>query len=682
MVAYLVLLTLYAWQTTRIPSPWIFTDELQWSLLSRGVAATGHPQLRGHDVGFESLYSYFLAPAWWAASTGTGYTIAKYLNAAIMTAALFPAYALARLFVTHRVALLVGIGTVCVPSLALTGVLMPESLAYFWSVLALWLVARAILRPKRTTLVAAAAATLAAPLVRGQLEVLIPAALIAAGIFVVTGARARGLISKWTRADRISVAVLLLGIVIAGDVVLAHHSYEWFIGTHYWHRALTYGLWAFGALAVGLGVFPLFFALTWALGGRADTPQDRALAGLFWGAVVGFGVYTAVKASYIATTFSIRVEERNLIYLSPIAFLCSARLLAVGGARLGPALAACAGTGYLLWATPTHAYEHLYSDAFGLSILQWLNQTWYWTNAELQILLFTILAGGLLLVAVMRSGRAASGALNAIAIGLAVATLGWNLTGEISAANQARSPAQSELARIPSPPNWIDRANGQERAMFIGKALSNSEAFWTLEFWNKSIQDVWSVDASAPKPGPTVSPNFSGTDGELDPQLPLHWVVAPPEIAIVGKVVESAGGLDVYRVPRPIRMRSFVSGITADGWMQDTSTYVRFAPRHVRGTLAISISREAACGSTIPTAQFTFRVASLRITPEPDAQPVAGREQAVKRIGVPPCKANAVLHIPATAPLRVLGTATHLFQSGDGRRLAAFVSYSFAPAGQ
>ena len=39
--------------------------------------------------------------------------------------------------------------------------------------------------------------------------------------------------------------------------------------------------------------------------------------------VIGFGVYTAVKASYISTTFSIRVEERNLIYLSPVVLIAS-----------------------------------------------------------------------------------------------------------------------------------------------------------------------------------------------------------------------------------------------------------------------------------------------------------------------------------------------------------------------
>jgi hypothetical protein len=30
VVAYLFLLVLYGWQTTRHPTPWLFTDELEW----------------------------------------------------------------------------------------------------------------------------------------------------------------------------------------------------------------------------------------------------------------------------------------------------------------------------------------------------------------------------------------------------------------------------------------------------------------------------------------------------------------------------------------------------------------------------------------------------------------------------------------------------------------------------
>ena len=106
---------------------------------------------------------------------------------------------------------------------------------------------------------------------------------------------------------------------------LIHHAYEWYVGTHYHHRMFTYGLWAVGALTIGVGVCPVFVALAWALGGPVETREERALLGLFVGAIVGFGLYTAVKASYLATTFATRVEERNLIYLSPIVFVAAAR---------------------------------------------------------------------------------------------------------------------------------------------------------------------------------------------------------------------------------------------------------------------------------------------------------------------------------------------------------------------
>ena len=52
--------------------------------------------------------------------------------------------------------------------------------------------------------------------------------------------------------------------------------------------------------------------------------------------------------------------------------------------------------------------------------------------------------------------------------------------------------------------------------------------------------------------------------------------------------------------------------------------------------------------------------------------------QAVKHVTVAPC-ASIVEHVHATAPLIVHGTATHLFESGDGRQLAAFVAYTFTP---
>jgi hypothetical protein len=598
-----------------------------------------------------------------------------------MTASLFPAYGLARLFVPRLHSFVAATAAAVIPSLALTGVLMPESLAYFWSTLTIYLGARALLRPTRTSIALAAVAVLIAPFVRDQLRVLVLAAVFATAIFAATSPRARAVIRTWSWGEKFRAVVLLVGVAIALDVILIHHSYEWYIGTHFWHRAFTYGLWAFGAFAIGVGVLPVVLALAWLLGGHAETREDRALLAVLAATALWFGLYTAVKASFISSTFAIRVEERNLIYLSPIVFVAAVRFVADRRVRPLPLVLAAGATAWLLWSTPYHAYEHLYSDAFGLSILQWLNQNWFWTISDLRWLLYGILALSVLFALSLRYTSRAPRAL-AIAAGvIGLAVVAWNLTGEISAAHQAVAPAKFQRSLIPTPPDWIDQENGRAKSLFIGRALQSSLSFWSTEFWNQSIEQAWSVDASTPPPGPTVTPDFSGTDGAMRPQVPVDWVVAPPEVGMRGVVVEKAGGFVLYRVTHPIRMVDFTSGITPDGWMElgTPSRYVRFATRPVHGVLTISASRTAAaaCGNLAPST-FTFVVSRLRINR--GGQPAAGPRQTSARTTVrsTPCD-DKIIRIPAVAPLIVEGRAAGAFTAGDGRKLTAQVGYSFAP---
>src|SRR5262249_60198310 len=143
--------------------------------------------------------------------------------------------------------------------------------------------------------------------------------------------------------------------------------------------------------------------------------------------------------SHRATQFATRVEDRNLIYLSPVVFVAAARYVADRRVRVVPLALSAAVVAWLIWATPYHAYEHLYSDAFGLSILQWLNQTWFWTITDLRWLLYGILFFAVLYALSLRhSERAPRVALIAAALGGAAAVAG-NLTGETSAPDQARS---------------------------------------------------------------------------------------------------------------------------------------------------------------------------------------------------------------------------------------------------
>jgi hypothetical protein len=684
LLAYVVLLILYAWQTTKHSTPWNFTDELKWAMLSRSIAHTGHGALQAAPAAANSLYAYFLAPTWWAGATGPSYAAAKYLNAIVMTASLFPAYGLARLFLPRFAAVFAALATASIPALVYTGLLIPEPLAYFWSTLAFYLLARAILLPGWLTIALATAAALSASAVRSQLIVVVFSAVLAAVLALVLGDRSRALIGSWTRSERFGAVVLLIGGVVFADVYVAQHSHEWYIGTHFWHRAFTYGVWAVGSFTIGVGVVPILLALTWLLGGRRDSREDRALLALVVSTVVAFVLYTAVKASYESTIFSIRVWERNLIYIAPIVFVAAARWVVAGRRRLFPLVAAAAATAYLLGSTPYHAYEHFYSDAPGLAILQWLNRTWSFTVTDLQRLLFGILAFGILLALSIAgrdrtTNRVVRQAVVALISAAAVAVVAWNVTGEVAAANSSNSFAKTIVA-LPSPPDWIDRATGREGTVFVGQGLGNSNAFWSIEFWNQSIQDVFTVDGSSSGLGRTWTPNFAGVDGEVSaPRVSDRWGVAPANITLAGRPQELAGGLQLYELDQPIRITSFTSGISSDGWMGAQSSFVVFGKPNARpGTVLVTASRLASCGDIAP-ARLTIRLSRLRI--DSNSQPAAGRLVAVKHVVVRsnPCE-RVPVSLTARPPFRIDVSATGFFRPADGRTLSVQIGYAFTPS--
>jgi hypothetical protein len=106
------------WETVGRKSPTIFTDELEWTQLSRAIAEEGHPARRGVPIFFKTLYVYLIAPAWWIGNTATAYDVAKYVGAVTMALTAIPAYLLARRFVSKPTALVAAAASICVPSLA------------------------------------------------------------------------------------------------------------------------------------------------------------------------------------------------------------------------------------------------------------------------------------------------------------------------------------------------------------------------------------------------------------------------------------------------------------------------------------------------------------------------------------------------------------------------------------
>ncbi len=143
------ILIFYLVEASRRPTPRVFTDELEWTQISRAIAATGHAARRGQPVFFKSLYAYLIAPAWWIHSTAAAYAAIKYLNAIVMCLAAIPTYLLARMLLVRRTAIVVSLLAIAIPAMSYATSIIPEPLAYLWFTTTAWLTVRALASPGR-----------------------------------------------------------------------------------------------------------------------------------------------------------------------------------------------------------------------------------------------------------------------------------------------------------------------------------------------------------------------------------------------------------------------------------------------------------------------------------------------------------------------------------------------------
>ena len=678
---YLVLCSLYSWQASKRATPTIFTDELQFAQVSRSIADTGRPAWRGQSYGFDTLYTVLQAPVWWLGDTADAYGLAKTLGVLLMTAAVFPAYLLARMVASRPWALFAALAAGAIPGLAYAPFLMEEPLAYPYATLALWLIARALADPRRGTLLAALAVCLVAPLVRGQLAVLVPTLALALAALGWQSARARELRRGWNGWDWAGVVALGVGLALAASAFLGHQSESWYRATGFYKgRMLEYGLWAFGALGIGIGILPLVGGLAaFALRGKGDR-TERAFVITSASAIASFGLYTAVKAAYISTEFATRVEERNLIYLAPLLFIGTALVLERPRARLWAVGAAGLLALYLVLTTPYELESYPYGDAPSLSMLALGNREFALdTGGVERVLVVALLVGVALLVArtIVRGRRLPL----AIAGVTAAAVFAWTMTAEIYAARGFDAQASQLFSYLPQPADWVDEATGGEGAMYFGQQIDDPNGIYLMEFWNRTVEKVWSLDGSA-RP-PTLSPDLASADGTLTPSPEVGWVVAENDVRLAGeKVGEPRGSLQLYRIDGPLRLESSVGGILGDGWMSSTASFNQYAPvAGVERGLVKVFLHNTWCGTDVP-GDVTVKVGSVVVSRN---QPAIGQVLATRKAVLHACNGLTFV-IPVKVPFRVEVTIEPTFspakldpRSSDARELSARPTFEFLP---
>jgi len=692
LLPYLALAIVYGWQASRHGTPWIFTDELEFTQLARSVAETGELSRRGVPLhGSFSLYPYLTAPAWFFDDTKSGYEAAKLIGVLGMTLALFPAYGLARFVVSRPAAILAAIGATMIPAYAYTSILVEEPLAYPWATLCLYLAARWYVTPTRRTFAAAAVAAAVAPLFRNELVVL-PVILFGVAV-VVAWQRSRSLRQSWHPLVYVALGGALAVVGYFAEQKETARSVEWRTVTRVFpERLLEYGVWAAGAFTIGIALLPVLAALVFLVPGRRE-PRDRgvdALRVVFAFSILGFGAYTAVKAAYLSTVFADRVSERNLIYLSPVVFAAAAAALERRLIQLWALPVASLAVVYLLTATPYEMDVHFYSDAPGLGILSRANRDYAWTPEHAQTVLLWMLAAAtavLLAVALLRSRPRLALSIGATA---GVLVLAWTMTAQLAAASASNSFSRTFLRNLPAPPDWVDRETGGAPTLYLGQNVADANGLWLHEFWNRSIKQVWSLDGTAPGPGPVVTPNLTSRYGTLgDPGY--DFVLAERSIDLVGKVIDEKGGWRLYRIKHPLRLRSSQAGLYSDGWVGATheadivtASYNRFeTPGNRPSTMLVTVSKKGWCGKNVP-GKVRIQVGTLALGQQRNG--VLERVTAERRWVVNSCEEKTFTIRAPPPPFHVDVAIDGTFvphdldpASSERRRLGAMVDLTWVP---
>ncbi|HZO62549.1 MAG TPA: hypothetical protein VFB35_06160 [Gaiellaceae bacterium] len=725
VVAFLWLCVLYGWQTRGHVTPWLFTDELKYTQIARSIAETGQASERHHSVAFDTLYTYAIAPFWRIHDVHTAYSAIKYFGVIVMTAAIFPTYLLARMVVSRPWALFAAAGAVAGPSLAYGSFMIEEPLAYPVCALSFFLIAKGLVTRSWWWNVAASVSVLLAMFVRGQLAILIVVYVVAALFLAWTSEPVTRWRAGWSAWDWVGFVVLAIGAVIVFSASVGAFSQTWIVATGYYrHRMIVYGLWAGGAFSIGVGLLPVvaLAALVRPKGVRW-TRELRAFVAVAAASVLVFGFYTAVKAAYLSTVFSTVVEERNLIYLAPIVFVCAGLALERRRLNLWAAAASAGFVLYVILTTPFQLNLYPYADALGLGIVQMANRRLSFDDGEVKILLSVALAISLVLLLAPGLRRVARVRWAGLGLTLVAAALviSWNVAGEVSASNGVNLFSRNLLRNFPTPPTWIDDATGGKPTIYLGQKITDPQGIWLMEFWNRGLSYVWSLDGTAPPPGrqapgyvtPDAGPDGLLTGKSIPTGAPpgVDYMVADESIAVQGtdilrpqvrsvitqdefgfpihKVVVSPAPWRLLRIDRPLRLSSTPTGIEPDGWVtppfgasEDApafSAYNQFStPGGRPGYIRIVVSRQGWQGTDKP-GRVTIKVGKL--VRGPDKQPALGAVSQVLHWTVH-SGTTRIFYVRASPPARVELTVSptfspHDYGGSDRRRLGAQVAFGF-----
>jgi len=553
---------LRAWASRPVTTPWISPDEPAYALLGRSLYAAGHLRILSGPTGFLSA----TAPALFGIPLGLsdlelGYSVAKIVDAFVMSLAAVPVYLWGRTLVSQRWALAAAALTLALPGLAYSGLLMTEVVFYPVIVCAAWSLAAAIESPTLGRQLLFVALLVVAVLTRLQAIVLVAGFAGAVGL-------------EWLFARRVRVrvyapAVGAIGVLAA--IRLAASSSSLLGGYEGANRAYPVGpavrfvFYHLGDLVLLTGFVPFCAVgvlLVRAIARGEDDPRFRAFIAVVTALACTFVVQVGVFASQNVH----HLAERDLIALAPLFFLGLVVWVTRGTDERLTRIVVAVVAALLLLRLPIGSFFTPISfvDAFSAIPLYELRSvtstaaTWGLLAAGVAVLavLFVVLPRRLLVVLPILVGALLVGA--SVAVSRKVVT----------ESNVQRALYSGPVRR------WVDAAVPGRVAYLYDQQAPANEVWQTL-FWNRSVEGVYDLPPSLvsgplPQRAVRVAPSglVSGLDGK---PLEVPFAVVSQRFALAGEPLgysprsADRAGYAVWRVAKPLRITNEVSGLEPNG---------------------------------------------------------------------------------------------------------------------
>jgi hypothetical protein len=260
----------------------------------------------------------------------------------------------------------------------------------------------------------------------------------------------------------------------------------------------------------------------------------------------------------------------------------------------------------------------------------------------------------------------------------------WLIAGLITSSRGLEERAKLDAGSLPQPLDWVDQLTHKRGTTYLSQQVGTNEGVWLLEFWNPSLKHVYSLDATAPGPGPTLTPDLVSVDGSLSNDPGLPYVLADNGVRLIGNVLYRRGDLMLTQLPsHPWRLKEAVYGRYNDGWIKgNDASYAYFGPERRPGTLEIVVSRGAFCAQTAPPTPVTVRVGPVALNEQ--RAPIVRKELGRRTFLLKSCQSKP-LHFTVVPPVAATVHVDKLvklsdYGFSDNRTVGATVGFRFIPS--